>query len=336
MDHRQVANGLSGLPPVPEALPTPGVRSANETWNAGRVEFEVPDTSHLPSGGVGGTIVVSAHVLPSTSAHGEGSVATVITYPDGYRLGSLWASSGVTATETWRNWMNGADGMGHAFTRLASPWSVIQRAWAVRQWYDFAAAAPDGASLPADDWQILTRAATRGLMGEHSGRLASKMSAPQVNALQQAGFWLPDPAQTTWLGSGSLPLATSLDDDPTTAPDATRLYDLYASGWTVEAYQNWSPSQPVGQVDRMREFLAATRQWDATIEAAYAHLRAHASGEDASAAGEAGRTGEIASLCLRLGYTPFHVGVMVGEGSFNAEALRTMVALRGNDLAMTP
>lgn len=327
VDHRDVGVDGDDLPAVPEWLPTPGCGSANELWDAGRVEVEVPDTIHLPSGGPGGMLSVSAHVLGG--ARTTGYVATVMTFPDGYRLGSLWPTTGRTTIETWREWMNGPDGMGHAFTRAANSWSVTQRAWAARRWYDFAASAPDGASLPAKVWKDITRAATRGLMGEHSARLAERMNSQQVTALQKAGFWLPNPDQTTWLDTGSTPLATALDDGTSTPPDATRLYAMYVSGWTVEAYRQWSPSHCSSDpAVRLRDFISATHEWDTTITEACALMRAKAGHGTSAVAADDVRTGEIASLCLRLGLTPFHVGVMVGEGSFDVEALRTMVALR--------
>lgn len=326
VDHRDVGGDGDDLPAVPEWLPTPGCSSANPLWEAGQIDFEAPDTSHLPSGGPGGMLSVSAHVLGG--ARTTGYVATVMTFPDGYRLGSLWPTTGRTTIETWRDWMNGPDGMGHAFTRNANAWSLTQRVWAARRWYEFMAAAPAGVTLSPMDWMTAQRAVTCGMVGEHSGRLAGKMNSQQVTALQRAGFWLPDPAQTAWLGSGALPLATSLDDGTTTPPDANRLYAMYVSGWTVEAFRNWSPVQPVGRADRLRAFLTATGEWDTTIAEACALMRAKVGHPTGVVAADNVRTGEVASLCLRLGLTPFHVGVMVGEGSFDVEALRTMVALR--------
>lgn len=326
VDHRDVGGDGDDLPAVPEWLPTPGCSSANPLWDAGQIDFEAPDTSHLPSGGPGGMLSVSAHVLGG--ARTTGYVATVMTFPDGYRLGSLWPTTGRTTIETWRGWMNGPDGMGHAFTRSAAAWSVAQRAWAARRWYDFVAAAPDGASLMgALEWETGQRAVTSGMLGEQGARLA-QMDPSQMTALQQAGFWLPDAKQTNWLGDGGTPFATALADAPSASTAASRLYDMYVSGWTVEAFRNWWPVQPVDSTDRLRAFLTATGEWDTTITEACALMQAKADRRTSAVTDDDVRTGEIASLCLRLGLTPFHVGVMVGEGSFNVEALRTMVALR--------
>lgn len=330
MDHRPAAAGASGLPPVPAALPEPGIGSTNALWKQGRVEFEAPDTSHLPSGGPGGRLVISAHVLPRTS-DGQAAMATVITFPDGYRLGSLWPAADASNSAPWHEWMSGPDGLGHAFTTSATAWSVAQRAWPVRAFYDFMAATPDGVTLSAMDWETAKRAITRGMLAEQGPRLA-KMDPSHVTALQQAGFWLPDAEQTNWLGAGDTPFATTLKDAPSASAASERLYDMYVSGWTVEAYRNWSPAQPVADARvRLREFHVATLEWDTTIAAACALMRTKATGKPVDATGGTQvpvRTGEIASLCLSLGLTPFHVGVMVGEGSFSVEALRTMVALR--------
>lgn len=341
VDHRDVGAEGNDLPAVPQWLPTPGCGSANPLWDAGRVDVDVPETSHLPSGGPGGTLNISAHVLGR--AHTNGYVATVMTFPDGYRLGSLWPTTGRTSGETWRAWMGGSDGIGHVFTRSATAWSVAQRAWAARRWYDFAAAAPDGVSWTAQMWSAFVRTASHGVMGLHSDRLMTKLTAKQISALQQAGFWLPDQDQTDWLGAGGTPLATAVDDGNAIPVDATRrsaerLHAMYASGWTVEAYRNWSPAQPSSDAAvRLRDFLTATREWDATIADACARMRTKAGRpvdhHPADEVAVAERTGEIASLCLQLGYTPFHVGVMVGEGSFDVEALRTLAALRHSDLA---
>ena len=335
VDHRDLiapsAGSHAALPPV---LPPPGFESRQPKWKEGVVAFELPDTTHLPSGGIGGTFTIAVHLIPGqpnplTLTMGAGVVVTLMTYPDGYRLGTVWPVAHIHR-DPWRDWMSGVDAMSHAFTNRADPWVIAQRAWATRRWYDFEANAPAGVSLKVPtDREGALRSLTLGLMSSEGIPAASNFSNPDITALQQAGFWLLDPRQQGWLIGGAAPLGTAVDDGNGGLGDGARLLSMYESGWRTEAYQHWMGTQPPNAASlHARNFMRVTQEWEDTLAQACAVLSART--QDTTVKHLSDRVGETASMCLLLDLTPFNVGVMVGDGTFSLDALRTLVALRAN------
>lgn len=331
---------------LPEKLPDPGVRNVIDGWNKGVIDSTLPDTSHLPSGGPGGPFTVTAQVVSRGPAPADRSLVTVMTFPDGYRLGSMWPGASGDLSDTWRAWMNGPDGMSVAFTKSGSDrlggWVLAQRAWMARRWYHFVASAPTGASLlpvglsgsSPDAGKQTTHAATMGLLGEDGLRLSAGAKKDEVTALQRAGFWLPDPEQVRWLATKDAALAKAVDDDSGT-PNGTHLRAMYQSGWKVEVYETWLRRQPFNTARlHARNFLRLTDEWEEIVTDAYQMMAARATqtGRPAPAmptnADGVPQIGEIASLCLQLGLRPLTIGAMVADGTFEIDALRTLAALR--------
>jgi hypothetical protein len=335
VDHRD----LLLKPWFPSNLPTPGAPSLMPQWRKGVRTIDLPDTRHLPSGDIGGPFTVSAHIVMRGPAPADRALVCVMTYPDGYRLASMWPGEIGEPIETWRAWMSSDDGMTHAFSNAATGWTLAQRAYAARRWYTFEAAMPAGVSfaLSASGKDKALRA-TKGVLCTHGDRLVRSIKKVEIAALQRAGFWLPDPAQARWLASKAAPLAKGIDDG-SDDPDGTRLRAMYESGWKIEVYEAWLRSQPTNAPNlHARNFMRRAAEWEDTIEQAYATM-----GERAAAAGDetpamprnsdgVAQIGEVASLCIQLGLNPFNIGVMVGAGTFNIDALRTLSALRADPL----
>lgn len=342
VDHR--SDLLKRWPP--ETLPEPGLRNSVDRWAKGVVEALLPDTSHLPSGGPGGPFTVTAHAVSKGPAPADRTLVTVMTFPDGYRLGSMWPGASGDSSDQWRAWMNGPDGMSVAFTNTGSDpyagWVLAQRAWTARRWYDFIASAPAGVSLlpvgvsgsSPDAGKQTTYAATKGLMGDDGLRLGVEVKKVAVTALQRAGFWLPDPAQVRWLSSKDAALAR-IADDGADRPGGERLRAMYESGWKVEVYEAWLREQPSNAPSlHARNFLLVAEEWEEIVTDAYQVMAARATqaGHPAPVLPTNGdgvpQIGEIASLCLQLGLRPLTIGVMVADGTFEVDALRTLAALR--------
>lgn len=320
-------------PWFPDALPKPGVRNIIDRWLKGTATFVLPDTRHLEGGGLGGEFTVSAHVVNRGPAAADRTLVCAMTYPDGYRLATMWPGDSGDLNNTWRAWMESPDGMSIAFTANATPWVMAQRAWGARNWYEFLHGQPTGVTMKPKMVEALTKASTFGASG-HGTRLARVAKHDAISGLQDSGFWLLDRSQARWLSTKDAPLAAAVETH-TRVEDSARLRALYEAGWPVEAYEEWLVDQPTnGSSHHARNFIRFARQWEDTVVEAYKVMadRAKATGRPdvPTPVNSDGvpQTGEVAALCIQLGLRPITIGVMVADGTFEIDALRTLAALR--------